>query len=73
MIVWSPDVITAPALNTLSASVTLAPVSCRDNLVLSASVMISPLPALVTSDNAVTLLVVYTPLVTVPALPLISP
>ena len=68
-IVWSPDVITAPAANTLVASVTSAAVSIPDNLVLSAPVIIAPEPTSVTSDNAVTLDVVYTPLVTVAALP----
>ena len=71
--VWSPDVITAPAANTLSASVTSAAVSIPDNLVRSASVIIAPEPTSVTSDNAVTLDVVYTPLVTVEAFPEISP
>ena len=72
-IVWSPDVITAPAANTLVASVTSAAVSIPDNLVRSAPVIIAPDPTLVTSDNAVTLDVVYTPLVTVAAFPEISP
>ena len=57
-IVWSPDVITAPAANTLVASVTSAVVSIPDNFVRSALVMIAPEPALVTSDNVVTLDVV---------------
>ena len=64
---------TPPAASTFVASVTSAAASIPDNLVLSASVMISPEPALVTSDNAVTLLVVYTPLVTVAAFPVILP
>ena len=69
--VFSPDIfsfpvfITAPALFTLLASVTFAPVSIPSNLVLSASVIILPLPASVTSDKSVTLLVVYIPLTTV--------
>ena len=57
-IVGFPDVITAPAANTLVASVTSAAVSIFVNLVRSALVMIAPEPALVTSDNAVTLDVV---------------
>ena len=72
-IVWSPDVITAPAANTLVASVTSADVSMPDNFVRSAPVIIAPEPTLVTSDNAVTLDVVYTPLVTVAAFPEILP
>ena len=71
--VWSPVFITAPAADTLVASVTSANVSMFDNLVRSASVMIAPEPTLVTSDKAVTLDVVYTPLVTVAALPETSP
>ena len=42
-IVWSPDVITAPALNTLAASVLSASVFIPDNLVLSSDVIILPL------------------------------
>ena len=72
-IVWSPDVITAPAANTLVASVTSAAVSIFVNLVRSALVIMAPDPASVTSDNAATLEVVYTPLVTVAALPEILP
>ena len=72
-IVWSPDVITAPAASTLVASVTSAAVSMFDSLVRSSPVIMAPEPASVTSDNAVTLDVVYTPLVTVAALPDILP
>ena len=72
-IVWSPDVITPPAANTLVASVTSAAVSIPDNFVRSALVIIAPEPTSVTSDNAVTLDVVYTPLVTVAALPVMLP
>ena len=71
--VSSPVFITAPAAATLVASVTSADVSIPDNLVRSALVIIAPEPTLVTSDNAVTLDVVYTPLVTVVAFPEISP
>ena len=56
--VWSPDVITAPAANTLVASVTSAEVSMPNSLVRSAPVIMAPEPASVTSDNAVTLDVV---------------
>ena len=72
-IVWLPDVITPPAASTLVASVTSAAVSIPLNFVLSAPVMIAPEPAFVTSLRAVTLLVVYTPFVTVPAFPVILP
>ena len=71
--VSSPVFITAPAADTLVASVTSAAVSIPNNLVRSASVMIAPEPAFDTSDNAVTLDVVYTPFVTVVAFPEISP
>ena len=72
-IVWFPVIITAPAARTLVPSVTSAPVSIPFNLVLSAAVIMAPEPASVTSDRAVTLLVVYTPLVTVSAFPVTLP
>ena len=70
---WFPVFITPPAARTLVKSVTSAFSSILVNLVLSTSVIIFPLPELVTSVKLVTLLVVYTPLVTVAAFPLILP
>ena len=49
-----PVFITAPAAATLIASVTSATASIPFNFVRSASVIIAPLPALVTSFKAVT-------------------
>ena len=72
-IVSFPVFITAPAAATFVASVTSAEVSIPDNLVLSALVMIAPLPTEVISLSAVAELVVYIPFVTVPAFPVISP
>ena len=72
-IVSFPVFITAPAAATLVASVTSAEASMPANLVLSAAVIMAPEPTLVTSDSAVTLLVVYTPFVTVAAFPLMLP
>ena len=56
--VSSPVFITAPAADTLVASVTSADVSIPNNFVRSAPVIIAPEPTSVTSDNAVTLDVV---------------
>ena len=71
--VWFVEVITAPAARTFVASVTSAAASIALSLFLSAVVIIAPEPTLLTSDNTVTLEVVYTPLVTVPALPVTEP
>ena len=49
-----PVFITAPADATFIASVTSAAVSIPLNLVLSAAVIIAPLPTLVTSDKSAT-------------------
>ena len=57
-IVSFPVFITAPAAATFVASVTSAFSSIAANLVRSAPVIIAPEPTLVTSDRAVTLLVV---------------
>ena len=65
--------ITAPADVTFAVSVISANASIPFNLVLSLSVIIEPEPAEVISLNVVALLVVYTPFVTLPAFPLISP
>ena len=53
-IVSFPVFITAPAAATLVASVTSAAVSISLNLVLSAEVIIAPLPTSVTSAKSVT-------------------
>ena len=65
--------IIAPADVTFVVSVISADASIPFSLVLSLSVIIEPEPAEVISLNAVALLVVYTPFVTVAELPLISP